>query len=306
MKCLLCGNNINDIITDTLRDGSNTNVYWCNNCELGFLDSKKHDMKEYYNSTYRKEYSPILNTETNPEELFNHHFKFQKDRLKLVEPLINSNSKLIEVGCSSGMFLYHLKDKVKELVGIDFDSKSANYTSKKCNCKTYTTEITETPLKEKYFDVICCFQTLEHTENPIEFINTLKRYLKPNGKIVIEVPNTYDVLIHTYKLKNHFKFYFHKAHLYYFTEKSLKTIFDISNIKGNFYYSQDYNIFNNINWLIHDAPQPKGNNGLDKPIVDVKNNSKEINDFFERINNDYKELLERLKISSNLIFVGEV
>ena len=41
MNCLLCNNDTNEIITNTLRDGSKANVYWCPKCELGFINSEK-------------------------------------------------------------------------------------------------------------------------------------------------------------------------------------------------------------------------------------------------------------------------
>jgi SAM-dependent methyltransferase len=42
----------------------------------------------------------------------------------------------------------------------------------------------------KYFDSISIFHTLEHVKNPVEFMNTIKNYVKYNGRIFISVPNT--------------------------------------------------------------------------------------------------------------------
>ncbi len=306
MNCLLCNQSVEGIITNKLRDGSHRRVFWCSPCKLGILDSQESQEKveKYYKEDYRKESSSTLNSGTDPEKEFESQVNFQESRLDLINPYINKNSTVLDIGCSSGMFMYHLKDKVKEIIGIDFDITASEYASKKCNCKTYSTDITETPIEEESIDVICCFQTLEHLKEPIKFINTIKKYLKKDGKIMIEVPNTNDAMIYTYDLPNHFEFYFHKAHLYYFTEDSLKRLFDKTELSGDFHYTQDYNIFNHFNWLMNDKPQPNGMFGLSDPNFELKNNSLQINSFFKRINNEYKMMLKQLKISSNIVFIG--
>jgi SAM-dependent methyltransferase len=46
-------------------------------------------------------------------------------------------------------------------------------------------------LKDTYFDSISIFHTLEHVENPIEFLLDIKKHIKKNGTIYISVPNSY-------------------------------------------------------------------------------------------------------------------
>jgi SAM-dependent methyltransferase len=46
------------------------------------------------------------------------------------------------------------------------------------------------PFDDGQFDVICCWETMEHFNfNPVGFIRDLRRILKPGGEIFITVPN---------------------------------------------------------------------------------------------------------------------
>jgi SAM-dependent methyltransferase len=292
MKCFLCKKDVNTILTNTLRDGSKRNVYFCEKCDLGILDNQKtqKEIRTYYKHIYRTD---------SPEKLFADFFPFQHDRLRLLKPYLNSNIKLLEVGCSAGMFLNHVKGKVKEIVGLDYDTKSAKFTEEICHCKVLSSEY---KLPKNYFDVICIFQTLEHVYNPYEYLSIILKSLKPNGIIYIEVPNLYDSLVSSYNIPTHAKFFFHQAHLWYFSKKSLLLLMNKLGFKGKVKFIQDYNLLNHLAWantgMLQDYIA-----GRAQPHLSLKKNE-ELNSFFVKIDKQYKQLLSKLKITSNIHFIG--
>ena len=312
MICQICEKNTNRTIADTLRDGAKRKVFFCPHCELGILDSDKteKELKKFYASQYRAIGKPKLASISNPKELFEIYSRFQDARLRLLKPYFNKNKKLLEVGCSAGMFLWHAKKSVGETVGIDFDSKSAKFAAEKCDIKTYITDITETPLRKNYFDIIAAFQTLEHVKNPIDFIGKHATYLKKDGVMAIEVPNLYDSLAHIYNLPNHYKFFYHSAHLWYFTEKSLLELMKKCGLVGKVFHIQDYNILNHMNWLLNDRPQQDCLPGLSAPVLPIKKTTApkiyaSLNKFIIETDKKYKNLLAKMKITSNMLFVGQ-
>lgn len=312
MKCILCGKETDSIKAHELRNGEKRKVFFCSSCELGILGNppSAEELKKFYGQEYRKVGKPKINANSDPAELWRIYSKFQGDRLKLITPFLTKKARLLEVGCSAGMFLHHVRDKVKEIVGIDFDKSSAEYAAKKCGCKVYTADIRETPLEKESFDVIAAFQTLEHVSDPRDFIKTLKEYLAPGGVMIIEVPNLYDALAHVYELPNHHRFFYHSSHLWYFTEKSLLKVMSQSGLKaGKVHHIQDYNLLNHLHWVDTDAPEPDCEKGLDLPKVPLRKETpskmkKEISDFFVSADKEYKELLSRLKITSNILYIG--
>ncbi len=311
MNCPFCKQPTNRILTNKLRKGENTKVYHCEICDLGFLETLNttSNTQEYYQKEYRKEYTPTINQTTNAEELFTTYSPFQASRFQLLKSVLNHNTRLLEIGCSAGQFLYTVKDVVKEAVGIEYDVEAAQYARLKTACTVYTDDISKLDLPPESFDVVCAFQVLEHIPNPKDFLLNIHRLLKKGGTIFIEVPNLYDSLVSTYALPFHHQFYFHTAHLYYFSKKSISNLIQDCGFSGEVKFSQDYNLFNHIHWICNDQPQPNGTSGLSAPKpnftsttnIDITN---QLNNFFAQIDKSYKELLCKNEISSNISFLG--
>lgn len=311
MICILCKKRTDNIITNELRGGEKLSVFYCQNCDLGMLGlgMTAEKIKKYYEKEYRKIASPRLGFATNPKELFETAVPFQQDRIRLLKKHLGKNKRLLEVGCSAGMFLWHAHRYVKEAVGIDYDSRSAKFAARKCGCRTYDKDIGQTDLKKKSFDVICAFQTLEHVQDPVDFIARYRKYLRPGGVMAIEVPNLRDALVYAYNLPNHKKFFYHISHPWYFTEKSLQKLMKKSGFRGKVFHIQDYNIFNHINWIINDKPQPSFSPGLSSPKVNFRKNiepkiKSEIGRFVIKMDESYKNKLSDLKITSNIFYIG--
>jgi len=300
-KCFLCGNKVKTILTDTLRGGKKGNVYYCENCELGMLEATKK-LYDYYRNQYRKD--PLHKESDNPEELFYLYWNFQNDRINFIKKYLNKNTTLLEVGCSSGMFLYNVKPYTKRIVGIDYDLESGKFTSKKCNCIVFNTDIEDTDLPKESFDIICIFQTLEHVADPERFLKQYRQYLKPNGTICIEVPNIHDVLLSVYNLPNYRQFYFHPEHLWYFSDRSLLRLMDKSGFKGEVSFIEGYNLFNHINWINQDKPQGSCLIGKASPMKIPLRRQSLLSEIFDDFDIFYKRILEKLGATSDLFYIG--
>lgn len=312
MKCPLCNKKVSRIIADELRDGTKQKVFFCEQCKLGMLDSHVSEdfLKEYYSKEYRSIGKPKLSAVSDPAELFEIYQEFQGDRLRLLTPHFGKTKKLVEIGCSSGMFLCRVKNKVGTIVGIDYDASAAAYAAKKCGCPVYTTNLNETPLEKESFDIIAAFQVLEHVKSPMEFIKDIGVYLKPGGVIAIEIPNLAAALLSVYNLPFYKKFFFHRSHLWYHTEKSLEKLMTGCGYRGKIYYVQDYNFINHMNWILNDRPQPDCRPGMRPPTLPFHPEApaivkKTLHDFITKTDDEYKKILGRFKITANLLYIGK-
>lgn len=310
--CPLCGRACTRTLTETIRGGKKRRVYWCSVCDLGLLAGgfQEGRAEEYYKKEYRQKHSHKLNAAAEVRELFESYEPFQGDRLRLLAPYGGKGKTLLELGCSAGMFLYHARRHFSEVTGVDYDAPAAAYAAKKCKCKTYSTHLGETPIKKGTADVVCAFQTLEHVEDPVGFIRTAGEYVKPGGTIAIEVPNLYDVLVSLYDLPNHHEFYFHEAHLWYFSEKSLLKTMRQAGFEGNVYFLQDYNVINHLHWADMDVPSPRGVTDLGAPALPFRKSAPktarvQITRELARFDAAYKKILAQYKRTSNLFFIGK-
>jgi len=313
MNCLLCHRTVEKVIASKLRNNENGEVLYCPVCELGMLNNTytEEGLKAYYNSFYRKQYTPEIGVESNPQELFDIYSKFQNNRIDIIKGYLNKDMRLLEIGCSAGMFLYHIKEHVREIMGIDYDSASASFAENKCSCKVYRDDIQNTDIEMGSLDIICILSTLEHVRNPYDLILNCKKHLKPKGLIYIEVPNLKDALLNEYDVPSYNEFYFTTAHLWYFTANSLIELMKKSGFQGERFYVQEYNIMNHFHWIDSETPQKDCIPGLSVPCFPLQKNvnsatGDKLNDFMKEIDFRYKEILINLGITSSVSFIGRM
>ncbi|MCP6759261.1 MAG: methyltransferase domain-containing protein [Fischerella sp. CENA71] len=80
-----------------------------------------------------------------------------------------------------------LCDVANSCLGIDILEDEINYL-RSLGFNVICADITNKPLDQK-FDVIICGEVLEHLDAPGYFLSNTAKMLKPNGRIVVSVPN---------------------------------------------------------------------------------------------------------------------
>ena len=103
------------------------------------------------------------------------------------------NGKLLDVGCGAGWFLSYA-EKHYDTYGVD----ASEYAIEEAKAKTHNTKLSVGDAQRLYyvyksFDVVTCFDLLEHLSNPYLAIAEFHRVLKDNGVLVVRVPNTESV-----------------------------------------------------------------------------------------------------------------
>ena len=285
-------------------------VVQCINCSLVSLENPTDDLIDYSGTEYRSQHGPILGKKISEKEMFDIQMQFQQERFEHVKNLLNSTSKVLEIGCSTGHFLFTIKDHVSETVGIELDQSHARFARENCNLNVYEQPINETTIEKNYFDVIFMFQVLEHIPNPIEFLSSCKDYLKPGGIIYIEVPNINEALLSIYEIPTYQKFYYRLPHVYYYSESTLQKILERAGFVGTTKTIQEYTVFNQLHWILTGKPQASQMEGRQLPKLNCQISEKNkiaesIRNWFYKINEEYKKLLEENKIAENICFVGK-
>ena len=100
--------------------------------------------------------------------------------------------KVLDLACGEGYGAYILSKKADYILGLDIDfsvMQYANHKYKKNNLKFLCADMLKMPLKRKIFDVIVCFEALEHIREHNELFVQVKNILKENGVLIISTPN---------------------------------------------------------------------------------------------------------------------
>lgn len=100
------------------------------------------------------------------------------------------NVDILDVGCGLGDLMLHLRKRgFMNLVGLDYSRVAVNHT-RKLGFKVYLVDLEkEVPKLERKFDFALLGDILEHIEKPREFVERVVTFLKPNGRMIISVPN---------------------------------------------------------------------------------------------------------------------
>lgn len=316
MKCRICGKETKEVIANKLRRGRGI-VYRCPYCNYGMLEPEFDNAKKYYDEEYRKHFKDKITDEKRETARLCYEMQkdYQGDRLKIISAFFNEDKDFLEIGSSAGQFLSHIVGKFKTLTGIELDATCAEFCERLIaqlgaqSSRVYTDSIEQIEWEDnKKFDYIGFFQVLEHIEDPIQFLKNVNNRMKDDGRCFIEVPNLDDPLLKLWKVPAYETFYYHEAHLSYFTEESLglmleKCGFEIESI----HFLQDYNLLNNIFWYFNNGPQDSNEFGLSAPHVDfrVQDVGDEINDLFVKMNEEYVRILAKHKMTSNIFIVAK-
>src|SRR3989344_1464306 len=139
--------------------------------------------------------------------------------------------RVLDLGCSYGEFLAHFG---AGSVGITISGGEAEYGKDRgLNARIGNAENTLPFVGE--FDVIFANNLLEHLYAPHEFLCTIKKYLKPEGFLILGVP-CIPIIFPLLRLKK-FQGSLADAHINFFTKNTLrKTVeragWDIGDIRG--------------------------------------------------------------------------
>lgn len=99
------------------------------------------------------------------------------------------HGRLLDIGCGNGSYLAMMKRLGWEVVGTEIDPKAADIATSSLGIFVHVGDLEDAPFEHASFDVITMSHVIEHVADPIEFLNTAARFLKPGGEMIVVTPN---------------------------------------------------------------------------------------------------------------------
>ena len=237
-------------------------IVQCKRCKLiylrnplpAFQDTETYDhyFKESARLTYEPDSaSPVIRT----------LWAINKQRIDWIDRMKDVTS-ILDIGSGRGHFLHHASMRGYQVHGIEISRVAADYcqhiyglTPSVLNIESADWHIDET------YDVITMWHVLEHLADPITVLKTALAYLKPNGHLIIEVPNINSIKFRLARQQDKWIGGNHpRHHRFFFSHHTLRNLveksgFQKSEIQKQSYRIPDYSQLTNVmkKWfkLIH-------------------------------------------------------
>ena len=180
---------------------------------------KTEDLGRYYES------DDYISHTDGKRTLFEKTYQFIKNialgkKVKLINSLSKEKGHLLDIGAGTGDFLTRASQDKWNITGIEPSEKAKAIASKKGLVLLGDSK----DLANQAFDVITMWHVLEHVPDLDFQIKELKRLLKPDGHIIIAVPN-----FNSYDAKHYGNFwaaYDVPRHLWHFSKTAIRKLFE--------------------------------------------------------------------------------
>ena len=229
-------------------------------------------------------------------------------RYAIVKKII-SDKKVLDIACGEGYGSFLMSRYASEVIGVDVDIltvEKAKIKYLKSNLKFINGDATQIPLSNNSIDVVVSFETIEHHDKHEKMYQEIKRVLKNTGILIISSPDKkYYTDKRQYKNPHHVKeLYFDEfqnlaqkyfKNVRFYNQKVVygSLIFPVNWDNNNFTaYKGDYKNIYQLNDL-----EPLYNIAFASDD-DIEFNSVSFFDGHEILNNDFQELILKIKNSA--------
>lgn len=179
--CPICETNSITVVYAAAQDyitEEKFQVQRCNRCGIVFTTPKPDDLGPFYPARYRR-YSPLA--------LKILEFLYGI-RAKKWSKLFGTPGMAFEMGCGDGIMLNTLRKQGWKVVGNERTAAAAAFACHNLKIPIFVGEI-DSLTDRPFADLIILFQVLEHLEDPVRTLEQLRPRIKPDGRLVIGVPN---------------------------------------------------------------------------------------------------------------------
>ncbi len=148
---------------------------------------------------------------------------YQRERTRYLDRFVpekmrRSSTRVLDIGCGSGVFLATLRDRGLQVHGQDVAAQAVALGREALQIDLRSSPLVNCAF-ERPFDVVTCFDVIEHWRDPRSLVRLIRRLVADDGGVVIRTPNHRGWLRRL--TGKRWLWYIPPAHIHYFTPESL-------------------------------------------------------------------------------------
>ena len=232
-ECPVCNSqNINPLLT--IKDYSVSKqdfVIWqCTECSLRFTQDvpDENSISSYYKSPDYISHSNTNKGFINKTYQKVRNYTLEEKAKLIIKETHETSGSLLDIGSGTGAFLAVMKKKGWEVKGIEPDEDARRLTKQLYNLDIDNPSVLNN-ISGSSFNAITLWHVLEHVHQLHDYIEHLKRILKPQGKLFIAVPNYQSTDSNIYR--SYWAAYDVPRHLYHFSPNSIEVLMQKHGLK---------------------------------------------------------------------------
>ena len=192
--CLLCKStdiSLSLRCYDHLISGEVFEVFKCSSC--GFIFTQDYPEESESGKYYESEaYNPHSNSgKTFIGQLYQLTRRIMLNRKKriVMKNCRLSTGNILDIGCGTGHFLNSMKMAGWKTEGVEINTKAGEFASSAFGLKVFQPrELLSIP--DNKYDCITLWHVLEHFHEPFKYFREIKRLIKPEGTVIVALPNS--------------------------------------------------------------------------------------------------------------------
>ncbi len=211
---------------DYTTSGETFDIWQCEDCRVRFTQGAPDAsaMQPYYRS---QDY--ISHTDTNRGFINRLYHLVRRRTLWTKYRLVSSalrrpkTGQLLDVGAGTGAFVHYMQSRGWQAIGLEPDPVARARALELQQIRLLpAAELMH--LGENTYDAITLWHVLEHVHDLHDYLEQLKKLLRPQGRIFIAVPNytSYDAQVY----QSHWAAYDVPRHLYHFSPESMNLLLE--------------------------------------------------------------------------------
>ena len=194
------------------------------NSKYGFLETRPQPSSDKLPDYYKSEdYISHTDSQRNFFEKAYHLVRSisLKKKLRLINSFTSESKILLDIGCGTGDFLQTAQENDWTVYGIEPNEQARRIANGKTKNRVFNLEKLQ-EFEAQGFDVITLWHVLEHLPNLEAQVEIFKKLLKPDGTLIIAVPNykSYDANYY----KEFWAAYDVPRHLWHFSKTSMSNL----------------------------------------------------------------------------------